>query len=342
MSLDQNARGFLEQLMAAAGPAGFEGDVQRMIRDYLAENLPAKRHIEIDRNDNLVAAVRWENRPRVMLMAHVDTVGLIVEQIDSGGFLLVGKIGSPSVESLVGRRVSVLAREGAIPGVIYRLKDGDGKVEVSDLAIDCGFANADEAKQRVRPGDGVCWAYPPVNLAGSRIVGPGTDDRAGVFVATQVLLRVADRSEGPGVVCASVVQEEGPTHMGAVATAGRVRPDLIICIDTAEADDFRGGTRVRLGGGPMIARGGCIHTATSDALIDLAREAGIPHQIEPIGRGTGTDLESAIRFSGGEAIGALLSIPHRHYHSPNEVLDLADVEAAIDLLARFVTDLPEA
>jgi putative aminopeptidase FrvX len=341
MPLTHDAAAFLHELMAAGGPAGFEGDTQRLVRDYLARRLPKGCPLEIDRNDNLTAAVRPDARPKVLLMAHADTVGLIVQHVDAGGFLRVANIGQPRAEALVGQLVTVHAAGGPLPGVLYRRTDGEKKAVTDDLAVDCGFPDAKTARKLVRPGDCISFARAPAALAGGRLAGPGTDDRVGVFVATQVLLAAAKAKKGPAVTLASVVQEEGPTHLGAVMTAAAAKPDLIVCLDTTQADDFTGGERIRLGGGPLVARGGCVHKRTADALIALAQSAKIPCQIEPIGRTTGTDLESALQFAAGSAIGVLVSIPHRHYHTPNEVVDPADIQAAIALLTRFLADLPK-
>jgi endoglucanase len=342
MAIDDREHAFWEQLLAAPGPAGFEADAQQVVRGFLAEAVPDAR-VQIDRNANLVATVRPEARPHVALLAHVDTVGLIVHEIDANGILRVGMIGRPDAEALVGQRVTVRTAGGAVPGVVFRLKAGDRKAEVGDLAVDCGFADADAAGRRVHVGDCISCARPPVPLDGRRAAGPATDDRAGVFAICLALRRAAERgaADAPRVTAASVIMEEGPTHMGAIGTMSRLRPDLVLCVDTTHADDHTGGRRMRLGGGPAVARGGAVHGPTSDALIELAGQAGIPYQIEPIGRGTGTDLEAALQFAGGEAIGALVSIPHRHYHGPNEVIDLADVEHTIELLARFVCALPD-
>ncbi len=343
MPLSSDARAFLDQLMATPGPAGLEAAAQHVVRDYLVPRLGESADVELDRHDNLIATISPDSSPKIALLGHVDTIGLMVTSVDDRGVLKVTEVGRPRAESLIGQIVDVHTRTGLLPGVVFRANDGEKKAEVADLGIDCGFADPDQVKRRVRPGDYVTWAAAPRELADGRLVGPATDDRAGVFVACQVLLAAAAEggSTGPCLSAVSCIQEEGPTHLGAITTMSRLRPDLIVVLDTAHAGDLGGNGAVKLGGGPIIARGGSVHNRTSDALFELAERLGIPHQVEPVARGSGTDLESAIQFAGGDAVGCLVSIPHRHYHTPNEMLDPVDLEMTIQLLTRFVCDLPK-
>lgn len=344
MAFTIEERAFLDRLLAAPGPAGFETAAQHVVRDYLVSHLPESASLQIDRNDNLIATLRGHARPLVALLAHVDTVALMVRHVDARGAIRVMMVGRPKAESLVGRCVTIHARGGPISGVVFRASDGESKAEIDDLAIDCGFADPAKAAAQIRPGDYVTWSAPPLELADGRLAAAGTDDRLGVFVICQALLAVAELSgDGPAVSAVSCIQEEGPTHLGAITTMARLRPDLIVVVDTAGASDAvaGGGNGFKLGGGPIIARGGSVHNRTSDSLIELAEAMAIPYQIEPVGRDSGTDLESAIQFAGGEAVGCLLSIPHRHYHTPTEVFDPTDVERTIQLLSRFVSELPK-
>ena len=56
------------------------------------------------------------------------------------------------------------------------------------------------------------------------------------------------------------------------------------------------------------------------------------------GRYTGTDADSIQISKGGIAAG-LVSIPLRYMHSSVEMVDLADVEGAIELLVAFIRRL---
>lgn len=342
MALSAEQRVFLDRLLATPGPAGLEAPAQHVVRDYLVGHLPDPAAIEIDRNDNLIATVRPKARPRIAMLAHIDTIGLMVSRIDARGVLRLAAVGTPKAESLVSQIVTVHTRTGPLAGVVFRINDSEKKAEIADLAVDCGLADRDRAAAIVRPGDYVTWSAGPRELADGRLAAPGTDDRLGVFVICQTLLAVAEQpGDGPAVSAVSCIQEEGPTHLGAIATMSRLKPDLIVVVDTAATGDAVGSdSGFRLAGGPIIARGGSVHNRTSDSLIELAESLGMPFQIEPVGRGSGTDLEAALQFAGGDAVGCLVSVPHRHYHTPAEVFDPLDLELTIQLLTRFVGQLP--
>ena len=68
---------------------------------------------------------------------------------------------------------------------------------------------------------------------------------------------------------------------------------------------------------------------------ETATEEGIPHQMEILPRG-GTD-GGALQRSGSGCAGITLSVPTRYIHTVNEMVNAADVQAAIDLLAAYLS-----
>jgi endoglucanase len=91
--------------------------------------------------------------------------------------------------------------------------------------------------------------------------------------------------------------------------------------------------------GAMIARGPTLNKKLSDLLSETAEAEGIVHGFEVYSRETHTDAEEFHLAREGIPTG-LLSVPTRYVHTPNEMCDLADVEAIISLivaLARRVT-----
>ena len=91
---------------------------------------------------------------------------------------------------------------------------------------------------------------------------------------------------------------------------------------------------IRIGRGPVIARGANISPRVFDLLVATAQEEGIPYQVEAAPRGTGTDANAMQLSRAGMATG-LVSVPVRYMHTPCEVLSLADLENACRLGAGF-------
>ncbi len=91
---------------------------------------------------------------------------------------------------------------------------------------------------------------------------------------------------------------------------------------------------IRVGHGPVIARGANISPFVFDLLVRAAGEEGIPCQIEAAPRGTGTDA-NAIQISRAGMATGLVSVALRYMHTPCEVLSLEDLENACRLCAAF-------
>ena len=129
---------------------------------------------------------------------------------------------------------------------------------------------------------------------------------------------------------------------GAAAAAHRLRPDVGIAIDVTYATDVPAGDPNkagdhRLGGGAAIFRGPQVSPLVFDALVEAARAEGIAYTVET-GMRTYTDADRAFASREGIPMG-VVSIPLRYMHSPIEVVELADLEACVNLLVAFARGL---
>ncbi|MEO0265531.1 MAG: M42 family peptidase, partial [candidate division WOR-3 bacterium] len=91
---------------------------------------------------------------------------------------------------------------------------------------------------------------------------------------------------------------------------------------------------IKLGGGPVIARGPNISPKVYEKLVNTAKELNIPYQIEGVPHATGTDANAIQITRAGVATG-LVSVPNRYMHTPCEVVNLDDLDNIIKLLAGF-------
>jgi endoglucanase len=96
----------------------------------------------------------------------------------------------------------------------------------------------------------------------------------------------------------------------------------------------------KLGGGPVLSRGSVVNPVMFEMLVDVAEEEKIPYTIQAAPKDTGTDADAIYTASHGVAT-ALVSVPNRYMHSPNEMVDLADLEQAAKLLAAFTRRITE-
>src|SRR5690554_2891055 len=81
---------FLEQLLDAPGPSGFELQPARVWRTE-AEGFADQ--VDADVSGNSIAVLNPGGSPRIMLAGHIDEIGVIVTHIDDDGFLYIDGVG---------------------------------------------------------------------------------------------------------------------------------------------------------------------------------------------------------------------------------------------------------
>jgi putative aminopeptidase FrvX len=333
---------FLQDLVAAPSPSGYEQPAQRVFREYVA---PFAR-VTTDVLGNVIARIegRREGVPRVMLVGHSDEIGFQVKYIDDNGFIYFGAIGGVDPHLTPGQRVHLQGRSGTVPGVIGKkpihlmeAKDRETVIKLDNQYIDIGAADKKDAEQLVRVGDPVTFAGGLERLHGDRVTSRGFDDKAGSFVVAEVLRRVATAAKKPPVDLYGVssVQEEVGLR-GGTTSSYAVKPDIGICVEvdfcTDQPDvERRHNGEVGLGKGPILPRGANINPALFALLADTAAAEKIPVQFTGIPKATGTDA-NVMQISRGGVATALVKVPLRYMHTPVEVLSLVDLENAVKLV----------
>jgi endoglucanase len=335
----------LRALLTAAGPSGHEEEAARVWREAAS----AFAEVTSDTLGNSYARVgAGVGAPTVAVVGHIDEIGITITNIEENGLLAFTTIGGISPETLHGQRFELRTREGRIPAVVARKRlypeqvRDRGRLEHADLHADIGAKSREEAERLVRPGDAGVWAGPVTELPNGRLVSKSLDNRLGAYIALEAARRVAGSGAAVDVVAVAAVQEEIGTF-GARAAAFGLDPHVAIVVDVTPTTDVPGGDarragRIELGMGAMIARGPTLNRGVSDLLGDVAGSEGIPHGFEVYASETYTDADDIHAARAGVPTG-LISIPTRYLHSPNEMCDLADVEAIIGLIAAFASRL---
>jgi endoglucanase len=336
--------GLLDKLLRTAGPSGYEAAAAATWREGASF-----ASVSADGIGSSVARI-GEAHPLLAVVGHIDEIGLVVRHIDEKGFLWFAPIGGWDPQILVGQRVAIQGRDGPVPGVVGRkplhLLDAEARkkvVEMKSMHIDVGAAGREEASEMVRVGDPVVIDSAPQHLADGRLASRSMDNRLGAYVALEALRRCHERSlEGSSFAAIAAVQEEIGLF-GARTSAFAVEPDLAVVVDVTHATDAPGidekelGSH-ELGSGPVIYRGATLSPRIFELMVATAEEAGIEHTVGATGNSTGTDAD-AVQFARSGIPTGLVSIPLRYMHSPVELVDLADVEATIELIAAFADRL---
>jgi putative aminopeptidase FrvX len=338
----------LHRLLTAAGPSGRETDPAKVWREGCAK---FSDEVHADHVGSSVARVPGTGGgPKLAVIGHIDEIGIHVSHIDDEGYLRFGEVGGWDPIVLVGQRVRIATRAGAVTGVIGRKPihliksdERDKAPAIKDMHIDIGAKDGDEARRRVRVGDVAVIDVEPIEMPNDRLVSRALDNRIGCFVAAEAARLVAEAGGAPGDVLALAVVQEETSFAGARTSAFAVDPDLAIVVDVTFATDQPGVelgpmTKHPLGSGPVIARGTVLHPRVTELLYETAEAEEIPFTLESLGRMTGTDAD-AVHASRTGVPSAVVSVPIRYMHSPVELVSLGDIELAAKLIAAFAQRL---
>jgi endoglucanase len=342
--MDPHSLQFLKSLLDSPGPSSYE---VLPARAWRGEAQGFADRVDPDVSGNSFATLNPVAAPRIMLAGHIDEIGVMVSHVDDEGFLSFDTIGGWDHQVFVGQRVQLLGSAGVVTGVIGKkaihLMEKDDREKVSkaeDLWIDIGAANRAEALARVRVGDPGVLASSVLEFPNGRIVSRSLDNRVGAFVVLEALRLLARERPAARVTAAATTREEiSYTGGGARTGAVRLEPDVAVVVDVTHATDYPGVEKrkhgdYKLGGGPAISRGAAINPVAFDLLVTTAEAEKIPYTIEAAARDTHTDADNIFTALKGVAT-ALVSVPLRYMHSPNEMVALEDLERAARLLAGF-------
>jgi len=339
----------LFDLLSTPSVTGFEAPGQRVWSSYVANHAD---RVESDAYGTAWATLDGQaERPRLMLEAHVDEIGFMVQHITDEGFLHIVAVGGSDKAIARARRVHVFGDEGRVTGVIghtaihLRNRRNDKVPKWEDLYIDVGASSADEVREQgIRVGHHAVYAEEPEELRDGHIVGRAIDNRLGGYIIAQVLKKLAHAGDRPAATVFAVnsVQEEIGGH-GAKMITHRLQPDVALCFDVTHATDTPGVSKakhgnVKIDGGPTLNHGSANHPVVVQRLIAVAEQHDLPVQHEANSRYTGTDTDKIFNSRSGVP-SALISVPLRYMHSPNERISMQDVAHCVDLLTAFVQDV---
>ena len=322
----------LKKLVNAFGPSGEEDRVSNIIEDEIKDFAD---EIKRDKSGNITAFKKGTKGGKMMIAAHMDQIGAVILDIDKSGYIRFANIGG--VDPYVILYHSVVFESG-VCGVVAKEEKKDIKdIKTGDLYIDIGAKDKEDALKKVNIGDFGVFNSDFIEN-GKRISCVALDDRIGCYVMLQTLKRV--KKAGMDTYFVFTSQEE--TYSSGAATAAfRIEPDCSIVIDVTDTGDTINGIRsaVKMGNGAAVTimdKGLMSHPEINRCLVDTAKNNNIKYQFDVAEQGA-TDGAKIHVAKSGVKTGAL-SIPVRYMHTPHEVVDMNDVESAIDIMVKVVED----
>ncbi len=361
---------FLEQLCNSFGPSGHEEEAQKIVHNY------SKDYADEVLHDGLGSLIfkKGNSGPKIMLAGHVDEIGFVITNIKKEGYLEFHQLGGWWDQTLLTQEVmiqpfkgeKVVGVIGAPPPHVLSAEMRSKVLTMDKMYIDVGCSSAAEVKKLgIRVGDpAVPVSYfrtmkrtrkekkdeddkdakeetREVTLA----VAKAFDDRIGVFITIEALRRISENNiKLPNTVyfCSTVQEEIG--LRGAKTSAQMIKPDIGFALDVDISGDSPGseGLVQKMGNGVSISAGdGSMipNPKLRKFVMKIAEEKNIRHQPSFLKSG-GTDA-GQIHLAGMGAPSLFLGIPTRYIHSHHGMLDLSDVENAVQLMVEVLQKLDE-
>lgn len=327
----------LHKLCVCPSISGREDNIRGLLSELI---LPFADEVRVDALGNLIAKKRGCGEGEsIMLCAHMDEIGFLVNFIEDSGMLRVATVGGISMTASA---YSEVVSEKGVRGVLVPNADTKpADIKADKLYIDIGAKNKKEAEKKVSIGDFFTQKGTLTPLMGKRVAGRPLDDRIGCAVLLGIAEKLSSVETQGDVYYVFSVQEEVGCR-GAMTAAFGISPDYALCFDVTATGDTPAATSMacKLSGGAAVKIKDNSVICSEEVvtrLCDIAKEKKIPYQREILTFG-GTDT-SAMQLSGSGCLAGALSIPTRYIHSGVETCDLSDAEACINLAVEFIKEL---
>lgn len=337
----------------AFGPSGLEDDVIALAKNELSSVVEC----EEDHMRNLYINCKGvsDKKVKILLDAHSDEVGFIVQAIKPNGMLRFLPLGGWDVKNIVTNKVFVRNSEGSlIPGVVcskpvhfMNVSEKGKALDFADVLIDVGATSAKEVIESYGIGIG-SFVVPAVDCQYDEkheiFIGKAFDNRIGCAAVVDVMKNISHGNLS-NYVMATLTSQEEVGERGMKCAMNNVNPDVVICFEGCPADDtFEEEYMIQSGlkRGPMLRHFDC-SMITSPRFqrfaLDVAKKYQIPVQ-ESVRKGGGTN--GGITHTAYQGIPTIvIGVPVRYAHSSYGILAYQDYQHAVELAGKIIEELNE-
>lgn len=336
----------VEYLSLLFGPTGCEDRVRDAVVFAIEGLCDASA---IDRMGNLLCRVSLgdpEKRKKIMLCAHMDEVGFMIEEIKKDGMMTFGCVGGIDPSVLAGKRVLIEGKDQLVNGLIcskaihHKSRKERAKATESDkLYIDIACVSDEDTEKKTSVGS-LATFLGDFFLMGSdkrTICCKALDDRMGCAILIELMRKIKEEKPALNLdiyFCFTVGEETG--HSGAIVASERISPDYALIFESTAVGDLpetSASKRVS-----ELTKGAVISVADRSTIYDkelidlafaVAKREGIPLQVKKYLSG-GNDA-GHIHKSGSGVRSLAVSIPTRYLHSASCVASLDDYESALNI-----------
>ncbi len=338
----------LKEISETPGAPGYEKPIRDLVISHIE---PLVDEWYTDALGNLITRKKGQQNPegkKIMLGAHLDEIGFMVNHIDENGFLKFIPLGGFDPKTLTSMRVqvhgtkSLLGVMGSKPIHMMQPEERTKAVKLDDFYIDLGLSK-EEVEQLVPIGSTVT-RYQALEMVGNMVNGKSLDNRLSVYILIEALKQMKDVPYD--VYGVFTVQEEVGIR-GASVAAHQINPDYALALDVTVASDTPGTSpHLKV---TEIGKGAAIKVYDASTICDYrmvaylkqqATNHNIPWQAEVLPFG-GTDASGMQKMGKMGAIAGAISIPSRYIHQTIESAHPDDIMACIELLSLAVKNIPD-
>lgn len=334
---------FLFKLSDTFGVSGNEYNLNKLLGDYFIEYTD---EIRCGRTGDFYAVKHGKGKGniKIMIEAHADEIGLVVNRIDGRGFVHFSAVGGvdskilPAQEVIIHGKDDIFGVIGAKPPHVLTQEEVGRAIDIGDMVIDIGMTEK-EAASHISVGDFITIKRKCTGLLGDYITGKAMDNRTGICSIYECAKKLKFMEHYADIYFVATCMEE-VGHIGAMTIVNEIVPDAAISVDVTFAERYNDSDEDGCGKGVEIALGPNIHPELSEKLLKIAEQNNIPYFIEAYPGNTGTNAWD-IQIARDGIPTLLISIPIRYMHTPAEVVKYEDIETAGRLMALFVSSLKD-
>ncbi|MEW5993794.1 MAG: M42 family metallopeptidase [Candidatus Zixiibacteriota bacterium] len=340
----------LKEITEANGVSGYEDEVRRIMARELRDRVDT---IEYDKMGSILGVKRGSgDRPRVLIVGHMDEIGFMVKEITEEGYIKFLPLGGWWGHVALGQRMRIITSKGPVTGVVgsqppHLLPESERKkvLEIKDMFIDVGAQEKFDIRKKlgIRVGDPIVPDSQFTVMGNRRMyLSKAFDNRVSCAIVLE-LVRRFQRVKHPNTILAAATVQEEVGLRGAQTLAHMADPDVAIVVDIGIAQDIPpdGSKKTeKLGAGPSILIYDAVmipNIRLRDLMIDTAEAKKIPYHLTYMERG-GTD-GGRIHMSRTGVPSVVIGPPVRYIHSHNGILNRADYDNTIKLIAEVIKQL---
>lgn len=337
---------YLKQIINTPSPSGYESIAQRFFK-MQADELGLET--SSDALGNVVTHIPSIGKPKMLISAHIDEIGMVVKHIDENGFVYVVPIGGIDKMLIPGTRLTASHGGRHYLGIcgrkpIHLLSEKERTVfDWEDLWIDFGFNSRKHAFEHIAVGDPVVFNTDMIEMTDSLLVTRSADNKVGNAILVELMAKLKNQvgQLAYDIYLSSTVQEEIGLR-GAMVAAHNIRPEFCLIIDAAHATDYPGTNPrihgdIKLGYGPVIATSPDTDHVFVEKLIESANQNRIAVQRDVYPNASGTEAKAMQLQCGGMSV-ATIAYPVRYMHSPSEIFSISDADSIVNLIEAYAKE----